>query len=501
MRKNLRKSSIALAVAAAGVGVVGLSTQAVAVQIGEDGLGEALVYPYFTTNNGFRTLIHVINTSDTHAVAYKIRMRDAHNSRDCRDFNVVLSPDDVWTASIEEGADGQPRIWTNDNSCTSPTLTQTDRGGRFVNFTSADYDGTGQTPADAGINTIDRCREGYIEIIEMGASNGNDLITQADIVGSYYDAALHDDNGIPANCNKIAIELNNVPANQTAIDQEFGEPLNVLKGNYTLVSTSTGQGFGGSPLTLANFFSPNLGIDGADTRNIISNAGGFDPALKDADPAKSFVTDTKNGGVIESNWSRGIDAVSAVITRSSVINEWSTNPGFGSNTDWAVTFPTKRDYADPAVNQGGNPTPFTEMFGGVEGQGESCVKVAFNSWNREEKTTAQQNDFSPPVRGKISSLCYEANIITYNRTGGEGVLNSLFPNNINNSVLGLFGWTRIGLLEDANQQIGITSIGGDNYKGLPVIGFAVLNRSTQSNTTNFGALFDHAYERSIMVSN
>ncbi|HFD11297.1 MAG TPA: hypothetical protein ENJ32_02335 [Crenotrichaceae bacterium] len=484
MRKNLRKSSIALAVAAAGVGVVGLSTQAVAVQIGTDGLGEALIYPYYTTNNGYLTLVDVINTS-AKTVAFKIRLRDAKNSRDCRDFNVVLSPHDVWVASIEEGEDGQPRIWTPDNSCTSPSLPNTVRNGKFVNLTSADFAGT---RSDSDDESIDRCREGYVEIIEMGTSTG----------GVYATDALHDSDGVPP-CELIPNDFNNA-ATIGAVKAEFREPENVLKGNFSLIRTQTGQGFSGVPTTLANFYSPLLGVDGASADDLVSTAGGLAPSLGDAAPAESFIPDVLTGsGILFDTWSGangGADPVSAVLMRSSVINEWSTNPGFGSNTDWAVTFPTKRFYVDPDIAGATVAAPFTELFD-ENSNAKSCVEIGIQSWNREEKAETVQNGFSPFVPGQANELCYESNVITFNRTGGEGILDSKFAQNIDTANLGLFGWTRLDMTTSAQAQVGLTSTGPvvTTYKGLPVTGFAVINRSTGSQSTNYGGLFDHAYQR------
>src|SRR5690606_19763494 len=81
---------------AAAIGVAmsaGITSTAHAVNISGDGLGEVLLFPYYTTNNGYDTYINITNTSEN-AVVFKIRFREAYNSRDARDFNVVLSPYD-----------------------------------------------------------------------------------------------------------------------------------------------------------------------------------------------------------------------------------------------------------------------------------------------------------------------------------------------------------------------------------------------------------------------
>ncbi len=51
----------------------------------------------------------------------KIRWREALNSREVRDFNVILSPNDVWTGVVTSTVDGA-LVRTFDKSCTSPQL-------------------------------------------------------------------------------------------------------------------------------------------------------------------------------------------------------------------------------------------------------------------------------------------------------------------------------------------------------------------------------------------
>jgi hypothetical protein len=74
------------------------------------------------------------------------------------------------------------KLWTNDTSCTVPAIPAT--GVAFRNF---EYQG--DAPAFRG---VDRTREGYVEIIEMGVVHG--------ALGS---AAIHDANGVPANCGLL----------------------------------------------------------------------------------------------------------------------------------------------------------------------------------------------------------------------------------------------------------------------------------------------------------
>ena len=87
----------------------------------ETGLGDLAIVPYYTVRDGWSTGVSVINTSDQTQVV-KIRMRRAVDSMDALDFNVVMSPEDVWTGFAQETESGEIRWFTNDLSCTVPAL-------------------------------------------------------------------------------------------------------------------------------------------------------------------------------------------------------------------------------------------------------------------------------------------------------------------------------------------------------------------------------------------
>ena len=141
MKLSFTRQKTAVAIAAALA--AGASAPAFAVSHSDTGLGEVALVPYYTVRDNYDTNISVVNTSDRYVVAFKIRFREGSNSRDARDFNVFLSPNDVWTATVSMGADGEtPYIQTADTSCTAPWV-GTDRQKSFVVV--------GQT-ADGGIS-------------------------------------------------------------------------------------------------------------------------------------------------------------------------------------------------------------------------------------------------------------------------------------------------------------------------------------------------------------
>ena len=159
MKKSILASSIAAAVF--GLGAVGAHAQAVPVQpvtVQPSGVGDMLIVPYFSTQSDNATLLSLTNTDLVSGKAVKVRFRGAANSDDVFDFQVFLSPGDVWTANVSKGADGLSRLTTSDKSCTKPSAAVLN-ATPFIT-SRLDQRLTGDALATG-------TREGYIEIIGM----------------------------------------------------------------------------------------------------------------------------------------------------------------------------------------------------------------------------------------------------------------------------------------------------------------------------------------------
>jgi len=175
--KVMRKTRISVALAAALAGV-GASTQVMAVNKSADDIGDAFIGPYYTTRGGWSTDFTVINTSNS-TVPIKVRFHEANNSRDVLDFIVVLSPQDMVQAIVQEGPNG-PRLSfpaQGETSCVVPQPTGRDPNGSggYFDFSNAHYTNENQdypqgADNDLEYGSIDRAREGYFTIIEMGAA-------------------------------------------------------------------------------------------------------------------------------------------------------------------------------------------------------------------------------------------------------------------------------------------------------------------------------------------
>ena len=84
----------------------GIADAAAVAPVQNGGVGHIMFTPYFSTANGNTTLLSIVNTDKTYGKAVKVRFRGAANSDDILDFQVFLSPGDVWTASVSAGEDG-----------------------------------------------------------------------------------------------------------------------------------------------------------------------------------------------------------------------------------------------------------------------------------------------------------------------------------------------------------------------------------------------------------
>lgn len=75
-------------------GTVGFADSAAAVTLNSRGLGQALIYPYYTVNKDQVTLLSVVNTSDVGKVV-GVHVLEGYNGRHVLRFYVFLSPHDV----------------------------------------------------------------------------------------------------------------------------------------------------------------------------------------------------------------------------------------------------------------------------------------------------------------------------------------------------------------------------------------------------------------------
>jgi len=509
MKLSSPRAKLATAVMVA-MGTALASTGSLAVNLSDNGLGEVGIVPYYTVRNSLDTYISVVNTSNQYTVAFKIRFRESDNSRDARDFNVFLSPDDVWTGVVTMGPDGQtPVIQTADNSCTAPALSEaaaTMPGMRGVGFTNIGYAGGSNIfPKDPGSNSIERAQEGYIEVIAMGVADPADSSLAA--------AAVHGPNGVPANCGQIIAAYVDPNRGNAVFEDQFSEPLNVLKVDAYMLRVDAGVGTGLPVTTLANFFNPDFveDPDNPAADNLMDLPESAFPNLGNADPVSDQVVEVL-GAITDTGFATGYDAVSSLMTATAVINEYAIGGAALAKNDWVITFPTKNFYVDTTFDPAAPIDPFEQPF---QAPGQSCVNVAYNYFDREERfvvppdectvnpTAPQcQLNFSPrppdlDPETPVSAICQEVQTLSF---ADVPVLGS--GNNYGVPLESGFtsGWMRLQFPATDPANPTTTPIQGDfTYFGLPTIGFSVKTlengvASTQG-VLNYAVASPHAYTR------
>lgn len=525
-KMTFKKSAASLAVAAA-LGAVGTSVQA--VNLTNDGIGQVVIFPYYTVNGGFDNYLNVTNTSgDT--VAFKVRFRESYNSQDVRDFNVILSPYDVWTALITTSDDdSRATIRTKDTTCTSPALPELGDGWRGIDFTNIAY--AQAATADNGPQGVDRTKEGYYEVIEMGVANstseGNAIAAAAlHHGGSGFNTQTPTLSQVPSfgggtvpGCSYF------VPWDQQDMEDGLDAPENNLKANATLINVENGNAAGIDPTILANFVT-----DGDD---IAYEPFDEFPDWDDADPAVSVVAIDDPavafgnlgifpGDVIVEGQDSGTEAVTAVLNRASVVNEFLARDG--GRSEWVVTFPTKRYHVDPELVN--SPVaPFNELFTGSAGAARSCDDIRYTLYDREEFTFTPDDPteippFSPLPpeiiieEGRLA-LCYEVNTIAFHQ--GDEVIDDILASplvlGIDTSSTGANGWMDLLLeytvaasgaypfTDDVSGMYGAQY--GVYYGGLPAIGFMakeLQNGVVDANLRSYMMTWEHGYRRNIFSS-
>ena len=550
---TFKKKSLHAAVLA-GLGALGAAGTANAVHINPDGLGQVVIYPYYTVRNNNFTAMSIVNTTSLTKIV-KVRYLEGKNSREVLDFNLFLSPADVWTGVILNGstaatavpfsADGA-RLETGDNSCVTPsdlfgsagsTATvpvRLDGAGLPINAFK-NYQYTGGLTDNATLNTLDRTREGYMEVIEMG------IVTNTIITGYI----KHNVAGVPANCAALDAYDGDtfLPAPTTVgavgkFPNHLTAPQGGLTGRGSIINSAAGTNYtyditaldgwwaplvpGPVPYSAAGIINPSISnFPGIDTVSNVFITGTGSPGVTGA------------SGVVRAQWARSQESVSSVFMRDTIINEFITDAGSVSRTDWVITMPTKRDLIGVGV---GTPNrPFSNNFANATATG-ACDSYTLSIFNREEGTIGTTPGVilpSPRPPGVVQPgqvLCWEANVLEFGSSGLLGSTNNFRLQGAadafavsgatttgatlaslgRRNLQGPNGWAALGLgftgtPTQSQQSIQPTSSSLNGipdavpriFYGLPVIGAMFHNYTNSGVASSYGGVIPHKYTRFI----
>lgn len=523
----MKKSVLALGVAAALGGFAGsalaitdaapVAGAATALTLSPTGTGHILMVPYYSAQNGNKTLLSLTNTDNTNGKIVKVRFRGAANSDDVNDFQVFLSPGDVWTADIHQGADGRAELTTTDASCTKPANVNGAFGtGRFKTTWDADRKAS---------NT----REGYIEILNM-----------ADVppAAALFNAIKHKDGVAACASSSIAngdaasaaawVYLDGNPKQGTGrttanliANTGIALPTTGLMANWTIINVPRAVAWAGAATaveaTLAS--APSTGaivyfpqVNQATGGDIAAVAAAYtaDPLLTGGlvtGDAQFDLPDLSTPYAGAADPSTQAAALSTAISTSSVSNEFWTLQGIFGATDWVFSMPTRR-YAvavnyTPAtsvpVYNLANAQQFAAANTAMDGD-QLCVNsITWNYWNREEATRAGDVTNTTRSPGEEAApgamFCGETSVLSINdvdagtaptKTLGAEVAVTNFVQKAADGTTMQEGWMKI-------------TTPGAVATNLPILGSAFMlavNPDVDAGTSgNFNMAFPHRTER------
>ncbi|KAA3651483.1 MAG: hypothetical protein DWP95_00535 [Proteobacteria bacterium] len=422
-----------------GLFLLGIQYQSLAaVHLSNDGTGQVGIVPFYSTVDGNETHLRVINTGDQYkAVRVNVRTADI-TAQPVYSLNVYLRPHDTWRMAMGQQDDFIAAI----NTDTTCTLGLTDPANQAVDWSNHIWE------------------TGFIEVIEMGnispATIGQYVAENeycSLIEEAWADGGAWADNPLaginPVNGElQVTTELINVPDGFS-----FNIPVTMLVDFYpegSKVHTSTGSE------------QPNLG-SGTQISRIIYD-----------------------GNLVETTWQHGYEAVSALLMKETLSNEFNLIEPIGGQTDWIMTFPTLAFHVSSAHFEENFQYPVSKFNYNIfssEGQdiplpcvGRFCFPVGKPRINYLTQHTAVYNfkelnaeNFTSNLINTSSNNAFEFGInynsewlpIQRQKESQSGTVKLIFPSpNPNYPVR--------SQLVGIDSQTGIQHI----YHGLPMIGFA-----------------------------
>lgn len=506
----------------AGLALLCLQQNARGVELAEDGIGDVLLFPYFTTRGSNTTLLKIENIGqDIHAL--KIRILEGDNGEALSSFNIYLGPFDTWTASLVYNGD-QTLLRTRDPSCTVPRFFDEQTGEGELVLGENLLDNLAANP-NSGRPRVDRIREGHINVISM-----------ARLVGPEAGFVVTSFTGFPRDCQAIVDmwdDSGNPPGIWTSDPNHnviFAS--SDIRGEATIINVGSSRAANYPAVALQDFYVPD------ESQSISLHAGPDDDSvvLDNAFPAISKVSPNiipadldEPQGTITDTWDTGLQAVDAVLTTAFTASPLAAEPVIGGGTEWVVTFPTKRQHV---FNPDGSATPpFTIAFG-QDGSDGACEPFRYTIIDRSSRLhpylrRGAAGDL-PPTHFPVS-LCYQVNVLTYTDTAlstdattheqkneqsrllGSRLFTSMDINPADGERFLLSGFNLPGqpalttgtfTFDYAAQASGAlrtveNPVSGNIYYGAPAIGFNL--RAAESATTNsfFGITKSFLYNRRI----
>lgn len=470
MKQVFKPIGIAAAVAAASASYVNVAS---AQTVANNALGDLALVPYYTVNGEWITGIHIVNSSPNTQVV-KFRFRRASDSMDALDFNIVMSPYDVYAGFLSDDEDGNIRWSAGDTTCTVPATTN-------------------------GVLTMpDIYREGaetgYVEIIAMGQP---DTETAPIAIAAKHTGASATTPLTPRSCAMVrgnffadgdstrqgverfdltwATDLLDTDGDDSTSDRvatNYVDSDDALKVSYFIRDNASGVEFGDNAVHVQGFLNEPA-ITNQQFGWFAGDLDGFDfPDLDGGSPVDG----------VRGRYEALRDG--AVLGVASVLNEWTANPANGAALDWVVTLPGQytqlhqpgfvaalgldilscvRDGTTGALNPTTESAAILAALATATAANPVRVECDYRdlpvtaniaAWNREEFQGESPDEnlvVSPSPPGEVSTLrlTKEVNVITF---GGQSVL-GVSDTDVSADLAQDFGWLRLAVSPAGNNGI------------------------------------------------
>jgi len=497
MKKSMLAMSVAAAIGGLGfagsalaivnLGGQGATAGATMVRSAGSGVGHQLLFPYFSTQGDNATLLSIVNT-DTVGKVVKVRFRGAGNSDDLLDFQVLMSPGDVWTAAVSQDATtGVSKLTTQDNTCTVGLVT----GLASTLRVDPEKDGANET------------REGYVEVINMA-----DIVTGSDL----YNTIKHDANGV-AECDAEVIDDllgTDVADEAEALTRGMTNPTSGLFGDWILLNQANTAAWSGAATALVAVDANNLLAAGnvvfwPQKFGPVSNVEDYsaDPLFAGSSPiveAQQYDLPDLSTPYVASvtTPAEQADLASSTMAVRTLANQFVTNESIAAVTDWVFSQPTRRysvavdyDGTGSAIYRDDGTTLGSIYFNTantsyIASERQVCLDTTSapsigTQFDREERTpVTAPTDFvqSPNVPGEVETvlLCGETSVYSINaesRTEASALNASVARGNYIMDYTD--GWAAWGM--------------GNDSTGVPVLGSAFIRAA--NGTVNYGFAYPH----------
>ncbi len=558
MKKNVLALSIAAAVAGFGAmgsahavttisngmmpvaGVYTPAGNADFLKLNSSGIGHMLLVPYFSTQGSNVTLISIVNTDAVNGKAVKVRIRGAGNSDDLFDFQVFLSPNDVWTANISKDASGLSQITSADGSCMKGLTKNV--AAPFSKLRLDKKVPSTDAAVIAALNLNNQTREGYVEIFNM-----------ADIAPTLYVTALVGTG--PATTVVPGTTANPIYAGVlhaagvatcaglSGLDVDaYGwagltAPTTGLMGEWLIINQQTAAGYGGNDTAIQALDSSGFPAYGnvvywPQTRVVFSawpsSAFTADPLLAGdllavgtnlvvpavlpllqdfPDMSTPYTAAALADAVLKGNLKAGPVYQAADLTRSlavtSLANEFLTEPSIAAASDFVFSMPTRR--YNVAMNYETLLPSFTDysVFGWANYFAPANTQASGRQvcvWGLTQ-TAYDQNEQRPsavvPSPQAIPMFCGEVSVFGINQsivpvTGSSRVLSANIA--VQGADVGTSSYAAGWLKVATPGLLGV--IGSSTVSlGLPILGGSFTQAVGSASGSNFGVNTDHRSTR------